>query len=553
MDTLGFSLDTDSSTCLCEPILAAAPVHQQQQSIQSNSNLNKLKPSCLSHSLKNHHYHHHYPPLASPSSDLSLSSNFTRTNTLDENGNHLALSLPPLSIDSGDHRRRRLSTHILISHSALDTEDVQVKSVLPCHRHYHRHQHQALSIEQFSGTTTTSNSQFDSNHRRSAATPQQSLPIIEAKISISLSPTGDCAQLQHRCRCQPTTLTMNQIDYSGSRSLSSEPIGKDGNVTIDNNKLLIRQQPRNGKRRGSTATAAQLASHSNETSSGEEATTTTTTANYDGNRNRNTNRTIRDRNVTKKSTKTTERGEKRQSSRQRGEIGKQQTNYQVDMSDSNTSNDTSSAADAPDNYNEAPNLPMYKVPRDGGDNNNNNNSNGEDDMNRNRLLSGRKISLPLIISPVSRRPRQQQQQNFFHANQVNINQKGTSPAAAAAASNSPKKSTRRNRPSPPNGEYFTTMAMKPSCEQIADCIIADNIPQLYKWVLDGFGRQVYSWRNAFVLADSSTRMRDFMTQIPKYQVRYRGSTCWQQQKGLKGRETTAISIFNLFLFLASIT
>ncbi|KAH9390977.1 hypothetical protein TYRP_006567, partial [Tyrophagus putrescentiae] len=101
---------------------------------------------------------------------------------------------------------------------------------------------------------------------------------------------------------------------------------------------------------------------------------------------------------------------------------------------------------------------------------------------------------------------------------VNINQKGTSPAAAAAASNSPKKSTRRNRPSPPNGEYFTTMAMKPSCEQIADCIIADNIPQLYKWVLDGFGRQVYSWRNAFVLADSSTRMRDFMTQIPKYQA-----------------------------------
>lgn len=472
MDTLGFSLDTESSTCFCEPTLSVQRQHHHQPyQLQSSNKNQKL---CFLKSSKNQNLAHSLPKTARPLSD------FTRVTitSSDANGNDLSGN-EALQLNSD-----RSSRHISISYIEK-SDSATLKSALPCQRLYHNHQ--PLSIEQFN-----SNQQFDSNHRSLAT------PLFETKISISLSTIP-----QSCCNCyQPSSFPMNQ----SSRSLSNEQI--DRSVTRkNNNKLLIKQEQGSSKKRR-TATS-QLAVHSNETFSA-------STANYYD--NKNTDRRMEDRNVTRTATKT--RQVKKQSLKETGVIEKtknsKQTNYQVDMSDSNASNtDSSSAADA-DNYNDLM-MPMYKVPKN---DNNNKSSNEESD---NRVPSGHKISLPLIISPVAK------QKNYFYSNQININQSdsligsssltyGTSMKKSSSSMQKLSPLSSRGNPLPTLPEYFTALAMKPSYEQIADSITADNIQQLYKWVLDGFGNQVYSWRNAFVLADSSARMKDFMTQIPKYQV-----------------------------------
>lgn len=470
MDTLGFSLDTESSTCFCEPTLSV----QQQQPYQLQS-LNSNQKLCFLKFSKNPHFAHSLQNTIRPSSNFTTQISPT---TSDANGNDLSLQL----------NTDRCSTHISISYIEKSKNNFcTIKSTLPCHSHYRNHQ--PLSIEQFKNKQ-----KFDSNHRNCPT------PLIERKISISLSTI-------------PQSCCSSQMN-SSPRSLSNERI--DRNVSEkNNNKLLISQDQAASSKRKRRATS-QLAVHSNKT------TTSASETNY--NDNKNTNRKSDDQSAPRTATRT--RQDIKQSLKQNGaknqtKNSKEQTNYQVDIFDSNTSNTDSSSATDADNYNEPSHLilPMYKVPKNEDDNNSNKD-------NDNRLLSGHKISLPLIISPVSK------QQNYFYANQVNINHQNSSSIESFYQMSSPRKkkkigshqklthlaSPRRNPP-PNLPEYFTAFAMKPSYEQIADCITADNIQQLYKWVIDGFGNQVYSWRNAFVLADSSARMKDFMTQIPKYQVR----------------------------------
>ena len=65
--------------------------------------------------------------------------------------------------------------------------------------------------------------------------------------------------------------------------------------------------------------------------------------------------------------------------------------------------------------------------------------------------------------------------------------------------------------------YFPVCrANKPSYEQIFDCITSNNVKQLKKYLLDGFGSQVYTWRKADIAI--SEEMRLFLYHIPDYQV-----------------------------------
>ena len=63
---------------------------------------------------------------------------------------------------------------------------------------------------------------------------------------------------------------------------------------------------------------------------------------------------------------------------------------------------------------------------------------------------------------------------------------------------------------------FTPYSIKPTYEQINDCLANDDLGGLWKFLLDGFGTQVYSWRHSSIITSQS--VRNFIKKIPQLQV-----------------------------------
>lgn len=161
-----------------------------------------------------------------------------------------------------------------------------------------------------------------------------------------------------------------------------------------------------------------------------------------------------------------------------------QPNYHVDMLDNIDKNSDK-------------NKRLYKVPKKKGD--------------FGKKQEGTEVmGLPLIFSPFTK-------QSCFYANQINVKLESRLKITTISSSTAPQLKPKTKYAGPAT-EYFTHRIVKPCYEQIKDCICADNTKQLYNWILDGFSSQVYSWRNAPLVATSSTRMKKFMEQIPQYQV-----------------------------------
>ena len=64
---------------------------------------------------------------------------------------------------------------------------------------------------------------------------------------------------------------------------------------------------------------------------------------------------------------------------------------------------------------------------------------------------------------------------------------------------------------------FQPIPIKPTYEQIYDCIITENLIQLKKFILDSYGNQIYSWLNSNIV-QISMNVKQFIESIPSIQV-----------------------------------
>ncbi|XP_075680387.1 uncharacterized protein LOC113791200, partial [Dermatophagoides pteronyssinus] len=63
---------------------------------------------------------------------------------------------------------------------------------------------------------------------------------------------------------------------------------------------------------------------------------------------------------------------------------------------------------------------------------------------------------------------------------------------------------------------FQPIPIKPTYEQIYDCIITENLIQLKKFILDSYGNQIYSWLNSNIV-QISMNVKQFIESIPSIQ------------------------------------
>lgn len=67
-------------------------------------------------------------------------------------------------------------------------------------------------------------------------------------------------------------------------------------------------------------------------------------------------------------------------------------------------------------------------------------------------------------------------------------------------------------------KYFKRKVEPPKKKEIEQALKQNDTALLRQYVLDGYGNQLYAWRNSQTCHNSSRRVRRLIKNIPNYQV-----------------------------------